>query len=426
MADKKVGLVVGAAVLALGAGLLVAKSTGVLGGSGDSAAEEEGPEGKSGGKGRKRAGSTGAGAREGAEGAESPQEGDAAREPEPEPGSYAYRYRTAKAELEMAKHDLEHWREWSRFPESARPAEEMAPGGGLLPHYTAPTRLPLTRRGPDGKPDDSYLSKSRVVLVQDRFQVSVGETVTMKVHALSEKDQPLPVRCSSVRALAQVEGANAPPPFEFPCAADKENGVVAVFDPARSPFRSMSASIVFRFDLEVDRDDGVKESGTAEANIHYVATSPGRFTGAVRQAYENGSVAFYLGYEVAQPGFFRLNVRADSGQDDKVFAHINVRQQVDKAGPTEIRAELFGKLIVDNQVKTVRLRDLDGEYVPPAGEIASVPGRDGVFHTATIDASKVKGDEWSSPEKDDRTKHYEEMLKKAQEDCDKNYDGCTK
>ena len=49
-----------------------------------------------------------------------------------------------------------------------------------------------------------------------------------------------------------------------------------------------------------------------------------------------------------------------------------------------------------------------------------------MFHTATIDATKVKGADWSSPEKDERTKHYEEVLKKAQDDCDKNYEGCTK
>jgi hypothetical protein len=426
MASKATGIIAGLVVVALAAGGFWAKSTGLIGGAavdGDEGAAGAGGRAKGRAK-REGGGASGDGERVGGEG-----EGasDASREPDPEPGTYAFNYRSAKAELEMARHDLEFYKEYSRYPESARPADEVAAGGGLLPHHVAPTSLPLVRRGPDGKPDPNVVSKSRAVLVQDRFQLSPGETVVVRVHALSEKDKPLPMRCSSAKAFASAELADKIPPFEFGCTADKENGVVATFDPAKSPFRAQSANIALRFELEIDREDGVKESGSAETGIHYVATSPGRLTGVVREAYENGSMAFYLGFEAAQPGFYRLNVRADNGQDDKVFAHMNIRQQVDKPGPVELRAELFGKLIIDNQAKVIRLRDVDGEFVPPAGEIASIPGKDGVFYTVkSVDLTKVKGEEWSSPEKDDRMKHYEDVLKKAQDDCDKNYDGCQK
>ena len=428
MAQKNVGVGIAIVVAALAAGGLFARSKGMLGGTVEG---EEGAAGSiDGGRAGRKAGRTAGegsgsgGEREGAPGAEGE---DAGREPDPEPGTYAFKYKTAKAELEMAKHDLEFYTNFSRWPESARPAEEVAAGGGLQPHYTAPTSLPLVKRGPDGKPDENQVSKSRAVLVQDRFQFSGSEVVVVRIHALSEKEKPVPVRCASAKAYPSAEVPGNLPPFEFGCAADKEQGVVATFDPQRSPFRASSGNFALRFDLEIDREDGVKESGSAETGVHYVATNPGRLTGVVREAYENGSLAFYLGFEAAAPGFYRLNVRADNGQDDKVFAHMNIRQQVEKAGPVELRAELFGKLIIDNQAKVVRLRDVDGEYVPGAGEIAGIPGKDGVFYTVkSVDLTKVKGADWSSPEKDDRMKHYGEMVTKAQDDCTKNYDGCEK
>jgi hypothetical protein len=423
MNGKNVG-VVAALVVVLGLGGWFAKSKGLLPGGTPEAGE--GAEGSTKGKRTPREATGKDGEREGAAEQGAVDKRDA--EPDPEYGTYEYKYRTAKAELEMARHDLENYKQTSRWPESARPAEEMAPGGGLLPHYTSPTVVPLVKRRADGTPDPDSLGKARVVLSQDRFQLSGDESVLVSIKGLNDKGRDLPVRCSEARAIAiPAPGADRLPPFPLNCKPGADGAAIATFTPKQSTLRGFTGSIDLDFDLSLERDDGVQETGSARVVVHYVPQQPGRLTGVVREAYENGSIVYYLGLEAAAPGFYRLNVRADNGTDDKIFAHMNVRQNVDKAGPTELRAELFGKLIVDNDVRTVRLRDVDGEFVPEAGEIAGIPGKDGVFYvTKSVDRARVKGDDWSSPEKDEHMKHYEDMLKRAQDDCDKNYDGCKK
>ena len=111
-----------------------------------------------------------------------------------------------------------------------------------------------------------------------------------------------------------------------------------------------------------------------------------------------------------------------------MLAHMNIRQEIEKAGPTELRAELFGKLIVDNGVTKVRLRDIDGEFIGRESGLSSpVPGKDGVFYVGKpIDKTKVKGDDWQAPEKDAKMRDLEQSVKEAQENCDKNFDGCKK
>ena len=423
MNGKNAGLfAVLAAVLA--AGGFFAWKKGAFGGSGVDTASEGSAGSAASGAGRRGKGTTNGGPREGTDVADGDASADAA--PAPDFGTYAYALRTARTELEMAKADLENYKDKARWPESARPAEEMAPGGGLLPHYTSPTNVPLVRRRADGTADPDSFGKARVLLAQDRFQMVGDDAVTVTVKALGDKNRELSVRCSEAHALPSgPPNEGAPAPFAFGCKPGKDGGVVATFVPKQSPYRAYTGSIDLDFDLSLEREDGVQESGNARVVVHYVPQSPGRLTGVVREAYEGGSIAYYLGFEAAAPGFYWLNVRADNGSDEKVFAHINVRQQIDKAGPAELRAELFGKLIVDNQVKAVRLRDIDGEFVPEAGEIASIPGKDGVFYVGKpVDASKVKGDDWQSPEKDEHMKHYEETLKRAQTECDSKFDGC--
>ena len=410
-----------------------ARSKGMLGGktADDTGADAVQADGTKGGKSRAKGAAGGAGGAGGdgaREGTDEPEPGPVAAK-DPEPDSYEHKFRTAVAELYMAKNDLENYKQASRWPESARPAEEMAPGGGLLPHYTSPTRIPLVKRRADGTPDPDTMGKAQILLQQDRFQLVGDDAVTVSVKALGDKNRELPIRCSDARAMTAggPQAAGAIPPFSFGCKQAKDGSVVAVFVPKQSPFRAQAGSIDLDFDLAVDREDGVQERGNARVIVHYVPQSPGRLTGVVREAYEGGSLAYYLGFEAAAPGFYRLNVRVDSGTDDKIFANINVRQQVEKAGPVELRAELFGKLIVDSQAKTVRLRDIDGEYVPEAGEISSIPGKDGIFYgPKPVDQSKVKGDDWQAPEKDEHMKNYQDMLGKAQENCDKNFEGCKK
>lgn len=426
MASKNnvaIGLV---AVALLGAGAFFLRGKVGAGAAGEAGEEGSDSAGK-GGKGRRGKGSSEAegegsgGEREGA--MTGPRQKKA---PEDIPvDSYEYKFRTAKAELEMAKADLENYQKSSRWPESARPSDEMAPGGGLLPHHVPATTLPMIRKHADGTVDEQGLSKSRVTLTQDRFQVIGDEAVNVLLQAADEKGKELPLRCAGAKAFAVSD--KPLPPAEVTCVADKDGRVTSKFVPLMSPMRDFVGTIRLEYNLTVERPDGSSEGGTSEISIHYGGAEVARFNGTVRQAYENGSAVFYLGFDVLKAGFYRLNVRADNGQDDKVFAHMNVREQVDQPGPREMRVEVFGKLIKDSQAKMIRLRDMDGEYVPPAGEIIGIKGRDGVFFTAkAIDLAQVSGSDWQAPEKEERMTEYKQALGRAQENCDKNFNGCQR
>ena len=115
MNGKNVG-VVAALVVVLGLGGWFAKSKGLLPGSAPEGADESETSTK--GKRAPKEASGAGGEREGAPAQDTADKRDA--EPDPEFGSFAYKYRTAKAELEMARHDLENYKQASRWPESAR------------------------------------------------------------------------------------------------------------------------------------------------------------------------------------------------------------------------------------------------------------------------------------------------------------------
>ncbi len=256
MDSKKLGMLA-ALVVALGLGGYFAKQKGMLGGAGESAEEAAGKGGsRSHAKGAGRSGGGAAGGREGV------PEGDGDASPPPPINDFdtqAGRLREAKAALDAATFALEEYKKSSRWPESARPAEDMAPGGGLLPHHTAPTVSPMVKRLPNGKPDpETAASKSRVVHALDRYNLGPDDSVTVTLHGLNEKDAELPVRCAGASAIAGAPTGAAPaaplPPVALSCkpnAGDK--GMFVTFVPKQSSFRGFNGTIIFEFDLEIDR-----------------------------------------------------------------------------------------------------------------------------------------------------------------------------
>ena len=63
-----------------------------------------------------------------------------------------------------------------------------------------------------------------------------------------------------------------------------DGSAVAAFSPKQSTLRAFTGSIDLDFDLALEREDGVQESGSARVVVHYVPQSPGRLTGVVREA----------------------------------------------------------------------------------------------------------------------------------------------
>jgi hypothetical protein len=124
------------------------------------------------------------------------------------------------------------------------------------------------------------------------------------------------------------------------------------------------------------------ERGFTYFDIYVTPDPPAAWRGDVREAL-GGSLSFYLGATVREPGRYVLSGRVDDAAG-RPFARLSFNDEVGRGG-TELRLSIFGKLVRDAQpafplmlrdVVTFRLR----EECHPAG--ALMPRRDGAVHVS--------------------------------------------
>ena len=365
--------------------------------------------------------------------------GDAAIDPHmriPDPNSFEGRELAARTELMMATKDLEAFERFRKYPETARPASEVAETRSATAHWVPKTTMPLLRVT-DGKVQP-VTTKSTVSFSQDRYHLYPGVAIHGEIRAemTDENQTAVTVRCKSLKAIMDLSRGVALKPslaVDVPCVEARDGSVTYAtftFNPMTSPMAKSDGTIRLVVDASVE-EAGSEVGGVAATTVNWSPTVAGKFTGKVRQAYEKGSVAYYLGFEAARTGFLRASIRVDQGPETGMIGLLEVRQRV-KVGPVEVRAELFGKIAADAKATSVRLRDMDGRFIvepgddpaEPSGLDLPLPGIDGVFFTGKIDLAQVKSDEYQSPENDAKAKHYQAALAKAQDTCNREFDGC--
>jgi hypothetical protein len=145
-------------------------------------------------------------------------------------------------------------------------------------------------------------------------------------------------------------------------------------------------------------------------DVIYTPELPAVWSGPVREAVEDGSLVYYLKADVRTAGRYVVSGRVDDAKGQPfALASFN---DVLPAGPVEIRLNVFGKLLRDQQpAMPLTLRDVDGfllkENVDP--DRALMPRLEGKVLTGQKRALTQFSDaEWQSEE---RSRHLTEFSK---------------
>lgn len=311
----------------------------------------------------------------------------------------------ADKRLARARHTLEGYKIWARYPPGSRPLSEMP--DVQKPHSVQPSTQPLATA------DGQVTKKARVTLEQDRLYLVGDESAKLHI-SCNGSDGPAKCEVLSAMATSAPSTDNAmvigPAPVAF--ADDGQGGAVASFAPAKEGFSSYHGGIGIDVNLRVG-----SEQGRANFQVIYTPSAPARFTGKIREAMEDGSLCLYVQMDVAKAGRYVLTGRVDDAQGEG-FAYLEWNDLME-AGLREAKMCVFGLLVLDQRAQSpFVLRDLEGfvlfEDRNPDRELMSVL-EGNVYTTKKYEESAFSSAEWQSEEK---TRHIDEFGK----DVDKRID----
>lgn len=311
----------------------------------------------------------------------------------------------ANERLAQARHTLEGYKLWARYPPSSRPLSEMP--DLQKPHTVQPSTQPLATS--DGK----VTQKARVTLEQDRLYLLGDEAARLQISCKSSAS-PAPCTVLSAAATSNPTLDNSamvgPAPVNF--VTDDQGRAVGSFQPSKEGFSSYHGGIGIDAKVRVGAEEGM-----ANFQLIYTPSAPARFTGQIREAMEEGSLCLYVQTDVAKAGRYILTGRVDDAEGDG-FAYLEFNDLLE-TGLRDVRMCIFGLLVIDQRAKTpFTLRDLEGyllfEDRNPDRELMSVI--EGKVHTTKMyDESAFSSAEWQSEEK---TRHLEEFGKNVEKVID--------
>lgn len=311
----------------------------------------------------------------------------------------------ADKRLARARHTLEGYKIWARYPPGSRPLSEMP--DLQKPHSVQPSTQPLATA------DGNTTKKARVTLQQDRLYLVGDESAKLHISCGSSEG---PAKCEVVSAMAT--SANTldnsmivgPAPVAF--GDDGQGGAVASFAPAKEGFSAHHGAIGIDVNVRVG-----SEQGTANFQVIYTPSAPARFTGKIREVLEDGSLCLYVQMDVAKAGRYVLAGRVDDAQGDG-FAYLEWNDLME-TGLREAKMCVFGLLVIDQRAQSpFVLRDLEGfvlfENRNPDRELMSVL-EGNVYTTKKYEESAFSSAEWQS---DEKTRHIDEFGKNVDKGID--------
>jgi hypothetical protein len=206
---------------------------------------------------------------------------------------------------------------------------------------------------------------SQVILQtsQSRVYMASGETVAFSLRAVDPSGTVLTLVIRRALAAGISYGttrASAPVTLAFtddgqgadPVAND--GAWAGVLAPAQTGLAGFAGTIRTLVEYSVGG-----KSGKVAFDVIYSPVLPAVWTGAVREARENGSLNFYLKADVRIAGRYIVSGRVDDAQG-RPFALLTFNDLL-PAGPNEVRLTTFGKLLRDDAAALpLTLRDVDG------------------------------------------------------------------
>jgi hypothetical protein len=318
--------------------------------------------------------------------------------------------------LERAEQALLTYAGHTRLPHTSRPAEEQA--DQMFPNEPVQEEHPL--REPKGKTVDGV----RLRTTQERVFVQGDESVRFTVALIDEQGQALPLRVlnASAREVTPPAVASLYPVLAVVFNDDGTSGdraagdreLTATLRPAAQGFAKLAGQIRLEVFME-----GRGERGFTYFDIYVTPESPATWSGRVREGVEGGSLNFYLGATVREPGRYVVTGRIDDA-DGQPVALLTFNDEVGR-GDTEFRLSLFGKLVRDAEpTMPLTLRDvvafrLRGEGLREEGhpDRALMPRLNGAVHVSAKHAlASFSNAEWSAEE---RSRYLVELTRDVDE-----------
>jgi hypothetical protein len=197
---------------------------------------------------------------------------------------------------------------------------------------------------------------------QTRVYLAASESVAFSIRAVDQDGKVLPLVITGATAQGLNFGKQRPlAPLAVPFADDGmgadpvagDGAFAATLAPAQTSLAGFAGTIrtLVRFAVG-------GQNGSVAFDVIHSPEVPAVWTGAPREAVENGSLVYYLKAEVRQPGRYVVSGRIDDAKG-KPFA-LATFNDVLKTGPNEIRLTVFGKLLRDQEAAMpLTLRDVD-------------------------------------------------------------------
>ena len=312
------------------------------------------------------------------------------------PGERAERRRQLLENVQLTDHPYCSYREGSKYPMESRPAAQNP--DQLQPNQPVTEMNPMRVEG--GGTGNVFLQTS-----QSRVYLAAGETVAFSLRAVTPQGETVPLVITRAVAAGMTYGASRPTPQVALSFTDDGGGADPVagdgaFAGVLAPNQTGLAGFHGTIRTEV-RYTAAGRKGFVLFDVIHTPVLPASWTGQVREAVENGSLNFYLGLDVRQPGRYVIGGRVDDARG-KPFA-LATFNDVLGVGGREVKLTVFGKLMTDEApALPLRLRDVDGyllrENVDP--DRLLLPRLEGrVFTSRTQSMKGMSAAEWESEER---------------------------
>lgn len=322
----------------------------------------------------------------------------------------AEQLRLAELRAERARSTLESYRQSTRYPPSSRPMREH-------PDQLRPAAPERTR----GLRPDSEVA---LELKQDRVFVAGDEVVRFSVACRDARQERRPVECQvtggTVYEAEHLAGSKPLAPVPLPFVDDGRQGdeqagdgvLTASLQPSTQGFPLYSGTLRVSFEVTA-----AGERGEAFFDIMYTASPPARFTGAVRETVEGGSLHLKLTAEVRRAGRYVVAARVDDAAGASV-AYLAFNEELAE-GVQQVDLVVFGKLLLDEAPRfPLTLRDVEGFLLKESGDpdrelLATLVGA--VHTTRAYSSTAFSSEEWQSEERSRYLERFGEDVKEAEE-----------
>ncbi|QOY95750.1 hypothetical protein IM543_07915 [Massilia sp. UMI-21] len=299
--------------------------------------------------------------------------------------------------VQLTDHTYCSYREGSKYPHDSRPAAQHS--DQLHPNQPITEMNPARLEG-GGSNANVFLQTS-----QSQVYLAAGEAAAFSLRAVNAQGEPVPLVITRAVAQGMTYGSSRPTPQVALSFVDDGGGADPVandnaFAGVLAPGQTGLAGFHGTIRTEVRYTAGGSK-GFALFDVIYTPVLPASWTGQVREAVENGSLSFYLGLDVRQPGRYVVTGRIDDARGQP-FA-LATFNDVLGAGTRDVKLTVFGKLMTDGRpALPLTLRDVDGYLLrenadPDRLLVPRLQGR--VFASRTQSLKGVSDAEWDSEER---------------------------